>query len=150
MHDDAGEDCGNNVKDTDFTGIAGADVIGAGRYESSGEWMQPGFRPPGTCAPSPSPPHEASSRPSRVNVRTRCPPPSATKTLVRETSTPVGRPGASGSGRLVIGRLDWVIWLFFVTQVGLCLAVIVFRHVEMPRLDGKLAGHEARRDADAA
>lgn len=24
--DDAGEDCGNNVKDTDFTGIAGADV----------------------------------------------------------------------------------------------------------------------------
>ncbi len=40
---------------------------------------------------------------------------------------------------LLIGHLDWVIWLFFTTQVAGCLALLVVRHVEMARLDRKLA-----------
>lgn len=46
---------------------------------------------------------------------------------------------------LVIDRLDLVTWLFFITQVAGCLGLIVWRHIDMARLDRKLAKFE--RDA---
>ena len=45
---------------------------------------------------------------------------------------------------LLIGHLDWVIWLFFTTQVAACLALLVVRHLEMARLDKKLADIQER------
>lgn len=43
---------------------------------------------------------------------------------------------------LVIDRLPWCIWLLFVTQVAGCLGMIVIRHVELHRVDQKLAALE--------
>jgi phosphatidylglycerophosphate synthase len=44
---------------------------------------------------------------------------------------------------LLIERLDLVIWLFFITQVGGCLVRILTRVLEVARLDRELAKHES-------
>ena len=45
---------------------------------------------------------------------------------------------------VIVGRLDLTIWLLFVTQVAACFAVIVWRHIEMARVDRRLRELESK------